>query len=355
MNRVRVHFTDSEQHWLVVDDGQIVARGVGESVQESQVDEIKALIFSADCVAIHRIEQPELAPAQARAAARLQLAEQSLLAPDDIHLICGDWDGESRLALMVSRALMVETIDRLDPDIILPSPLLLPEPEVGFLRADLPGETVIRGLSNGFKDDVVITPLIVGDGLLTSIDRLELESSIISAVSFPRFNLREGEFAKRRQWQVDKGWVKRMAVAVAALILVTISVPLVKIIRLSLASSTLEQSTASLAQAAIGEPVAAETAVPALDAKLTAIRGGGGGFLKTSTAALRAVQSTANVEVMALAFDGSGTLRLTLRASNAAELSTVQARMRAAGLEVRAGQINPSQGQPITQTEVRGR
>jgi hypothetical protein len=67
------------------------------------------------------------------------------------------------------------------------------------------------------------------------------------------------------------------------------------------------------------------------------------------------VESTANVEVMALAFDSNGTLRLTLRAANAAELATVHARMRAAGLEVRAGSINPSQGQPITQSEVRGR
>lgn len=355
MSRVRVHFADSEQHWLLIDDHQIIARGAGDSAQERLDDELKALIIPADCIAIHRIELPDLAPAQARAAARLQLAEQSLLAPDDTHLICGDWDGESRLVVMISRALMVAVIDRIDPDIILPSPLLLPEPETGFLRADLPGETVIRGLSNGFKDDVVITPLIVVDDPLISIDRHELEASIISAVSVPRFNLREGEFAKRRKWQAEKGWVKHTALAVAALTLVTIGVPLVKIVRLSLASSTLEQSTASLAQAALGEPVAAETAVSALEAKLAAMRGGGAGFLKTGTAALRAVQSTANVEVMALAFDANGTLKLSLRAANVAELATVHARMRAAGLEVRAGPINPSQGQPVIQSEVRGR
>lgn len=355
MTRVRVQFADSDRHWLIVADNQIIARGTGDQVPEALADDLLALVMPSDSVAIHRVELPDLAPAQARAAARLQLAGQSLLAPDDIHLICGDSDGEASLAVMISRALMAEAIERFDPDIILPSPLLLSAPLTGFVRADLPGESVIRGQSSGFRDDALLTPLIVGDAPVSSVERQELEASIISAVSRPHCNLREGEFVKRTQWRADPRWMKHMSFGAAALALMTISIPLIEIARLSLASSTLEQSTASLAQAALGETVASEVAAQALDAKLASSRGGGAGFLRTSSAALRAVESTANVEVMALAFDKNGALRVTLRAANAAEISTVHARMRAAGLDVRAGTINPSQGQPVTETEVRGR
>ena len=56
-----------------------------------------------------------------------------------------------------------------------------------------------------------------------------------------------------------------------------------------------------------------------------------------------------------MTFDPDGTLRLTLRATTTDEISTVQARMRAAGLDVTSGPVNPSQGQPIVDTQVRGR
>jgi flagellar hook-length control protein FliK len=132
-------------------------------------------------------------------------------------------------------------------------------------------------------------------------------------------------------------------------------IPLVQIVRLNWSISTLEQTSASLAQTALGEAVAPEAAVGALDARLASLRGGGAGFASTAGAVTQAIEATANTELTAVAFGPDGTLRVTMRAAGTAEIDAAQARMRALGLLVTPGVVNPSQGQPLIELQVRGR
>lgn len=353
MSKICLIFPDAERHWLHIEDGVIVARG-GQAAQDGQT---RLLVAPARDIALHTLDLAGLAPAQARAAAALALADKSLLPPDQRHIACGaQGEGaQSRPVALVSHALMQAWVERFDPDIIVPAPLLLPQPDEGYVRATLGEEVVLRGVDSGFAEDEVLTPLIIGDASVINLERQEVEAALIAAASHPPINLREGEFARRRQWRVDPQWLRRISWIGAALILVTALIPLVQIARLSWASKTLEETSASVAQAALGEAVAPETAVAALDARLTALRGGGAGFAKTAAAASRAIEATANVELTAMVFDPGGMLRLTLRATSADEIATVQARMRAAGLDVTTGPVNPGQGQPIAEIQVRGR
>lgn len=357
MSGVRIIFPDAEAHWLRVQDGEIVARGDQAGLLAASDGETRLLVAPARDVSLHALDLPGLAPAQARAAAQLALAEKSLLPTDQLHISCGaqDEDSPARTIALVSRIQMQAWIEAFDPDVIVPAPLLLPQPDEGYVRAILGDEIVLRGVESGFAEDEILTPLITGDASVTTLDKDALEVAVIAAATNPPINLREGEFARRRDWRLDPHWVKRTAWIAAALLIVSLLIPLTQIARLSLASNTLEETSASLAQAALGEAVAPEAAVGALDARLTALRGGGAGFTKTAAAASRAIEATANVELTAMTFDPNGTLRLTLRATTADEISTVQARMRAAGLDVTSGPINPSQGQPTVETQVRGR
>jgi general secretion pathway protein L len=357
MSSVRVIFPDTDAHWLLVEDGAIVARGDHAGTLQTLDGETRLLVAPARDVTLHTLDLPGLAQAQARAAAQLALAEKSLLPADQLHIACGAQaeNSPTRPVALVSRSQMQAWIDGFDPDVIMPSPLLLPQPDVGYVRAAFGDEVVLRGADLGFAEDEVLTPLITGNAPVITLDRDALEAALIAAVATPPINLREGEFARRRQWRLDPHWVKRTAWIAAALLVVTLLIPLTQIARLSWGSATLEETSASLAQAALGEAVAPEAAVSALDARLTALRGGGAGFTKTAAAASRAIEATANVELTAMTFDPNGTLRLTLRATSADEIATVQARMRAAGLDVTSGAINPSQGQPIVETQVRGR
>lgn len=349
---------DAETHWLRIEDGAIIARGEQAGLIPPSRNETRLLIAPARDVSLHELDLPDLAPAQARAAAQLALAEKSLLPANELHIACGAQaaNASTRSIALVSRAQMQAWVEAFDPDVIVPSPLLLPYPDEGYVRATLGDEVVLRSGAMGFAEDPALTPLITGDAPVTTLERDALEAAIIAATTNPPINLREGEFARRREWRLDPLWTKRTAWIAAALLLVTILIPLTQIARLSWASATLEETSASLAQAALGgEAVAPEAAVAALDARLTGLRGGGAGFVKTAAAASRAIEATANVELTAMNFNPDGTLGLTLRATAADEIARVQARMRAAGLDVSSGPINPSQSQPIVETEVRGR
>ncbi len=353
MSNIYLIFPDAERHSLHIQDGVMTARGG----QEAQDGAVRLLVAPARDVNIYAIDLPDLTPAQARAAATLALADKSLLPPDERHVVCGiQGEGaQSRPVALVSRTQMQAWVERYDPDVIVPAPLFLPQPDQGYIRGLLGDETVLRGADSGFAEDNVVTPFIIGDAPVITLEQNALEDALIAAAINPPINLREGEFARRRQWRVDPDWLKRTGWIAAALILVTFLIPLVQIVRLSWASKTLEETSASVAQSALGEAVAPETAVAALDTRLTALRGGGAGFARTATAASRAIEATANVELTSMAFDPSGVLRLTLRARNADEIATAQARMRAAGLDVTSGPVNPGQGQPIAEIQVRGR
>jgi general secretion pathway protein L len=357
MSSIRIIFPDVEAHWLRIEGGAIIARGDQAEMLAASDDETRLLVAPARNVSLHALDLPDLAPAQARAAAQLALAEKSLLTSDQLHIACGaQGDGaSSRTIAIVSRTDMQAWIEAFDPNVIVPSPLLLPCPDQGYVRAYLGDEVVLRGTESGFAEDETLTPMIIRDAPVITLDKDALEAVLIAAAANPPINLREGEFARQRKWRVDQKWLKRTAWIVAALLLVSLLIPLIQITRLSWASDTLEETSASLAQAALGEAVAPEAAVGALDARLAALRGGGAGFVKTAAAASRAIEATTNIELTAMTFNPDGTLRLTLRATTADEIRTVQARMRAAGLDVTSGPINPSQGQPVVETQVRGR
>lgn len=352
MTDVRVIFPAAPERWLLIADDAIVARGEQASAIAPQPGETRLLVAPATVVAVHEIDLPALAPAQARAAARLALADQSLLPPDQLHLTCAiAREGLYNVAL-VPRDEMTNWIERFDPDIIVPAALMLPLPDEGYARAAIADEIILRGGGRGFAEDPILTRHVVGSSPVVTLDTEALEAAIINSASAPPLNLRDGEFARRQK--VDPRWLRRIAMLAVVLLLISLAIPLVEIARLSRASGLLEETSASLAQAALGENVAPEAAVGALDARLAGLRGGGGGFVRVSAAALRAIEATANVELMSLSFDPGGTLRLSIRAANADEIAAVAARMRATGLDVNLGTINPSQGQPVVELRVRG-
>ncbi|MFM9852385.1 MAG: type II secretion system protein GspL [Sphingomonadaceae bacterium] len=341
--------------WLRIEDEAIVARGDHFAPEEGG-DDVLVAIAPAHAVALHWLDLPGLAPAQARGAARLVAAEKSLISDDDAFVACGEQaEGEgARIVAIADRADIKHWIARLDPDVILPSPLLLDKGHDGFLRANLGHETVLRGADIGFADDEIVTPLVVGDASLETLEPAAVEAMIVASTHSPDINLRQGEFARKRDWAIDRRWLRQIGGAIAALLLISLAIPLIEIARLSWVTATVEQTSASLAQTALGEAVPADQAAASLDARLAAVRGGGAGFVATAGAVIQSIQTTANSELTAMSFSPDGIMRVTIRASTAAELDAAQVRMRGAGLTVTAGPVNPSQGQPIVDVEVRG-
>jgi general secretion pathway protein L len=345
MTARRVQFLGAAPHWLLIDDDAITSRGIGF---ERGTGETLILIPPVHAVTVRRVDLPDLAPAQAQAAALLIIGEDTLVPMEQLHIAC-----TGGMIAIVERAAVATWVADHDPDVILPAPLLIPEPTDGFTRALVGDEAILRGQGQGFAEDAVMTPLVTGNAAVTTFTPQAFDAAIIAATACPELSLRQGAFARKRDWSIDRSAIRKLAVMVAILALISLFVPLVEIIRLNRASDALKATASSLAQSAIGGGASGTAAVTALDVGLAASRGGGAGFMATASAVSRAVEAVANVEITALTFEADGTMAVSLRATRPAEIDAVAARMRAMGLVVSPGPIN-SEGQPHVEMQVHG-
>lgn len=319
--------------WWTIAGDEVTARGRPDDPLPETLPERVVAIAPAAAVTVYGAELGALATAQARAAARLLVGETSLVPMDGQHVAVGEADGADRSIAIVGAGRIAAWLDALgahglDPDAILPAPLLLPRPESGYLRAVIGDEAVIRGRATGFADDPVLTPLIVGDALVAEVAP---EAAVVRAIADPELDLRQGAFARRRRLNIDWRQVRRLGWLSLAILTVTLLIALVQIVRLNAATGALEQEAEAAAARAIPGGGTA-----ALDARLAALRGGGQGFGATAGALFGALQATPNVELAGLEFTSDGLLRATLVATGAADVEAVRDRLRAAGLTAEA-------------------
>jgi general secretion pathway protein L len=346
MTARRVQFLGDAPQWLLIEDDAVTSRGAGV---EREAGETLILIPPVHAVTVRNVDLPDLAPAQAQAAARRIVGEDALAPVERLHIACA-----GGLIALADRASVAEWVAEHDPDVILPAPLLLPEPREGFTRAVIGNDAVLRGQAQGFAEDAVVTPLVTSGAPVMTLSAQAFEAAIIAAITSPALSLRQGEFARKREWSVDRRALRTLAFFAAVLGLISLAVPLTEIVRLNHASDRLEATSAALAQSATGDATVGPAAVTALDARISAVRGGGAGFLATSSAIFHAVEAVGNVELIALNFEADGVMRVSLRATKTAEIGAVSSRMRAMGLKVVPGPINASEGQPRVDLQVSG-
>ncbi len=351
MSVSRLLFLGGNRPWIEVLDAAIARRGEGYDPAEWREGESLIAVAPAADVTLHWLDLPDLSPAQANAAARLQLADKVL---GDAHIACGLPDElGTRPVAVVSAEAMRGWIAELDPDAIVPAQMIVAAPDDGAVRAVLGPETILRGHRIGMIDDPELTPLLV-EGEVTTLDRDAIEFSALAAMTAPPLDLRQGVFARKTSWLPDWARLRPLAWMAAALLLVTIAIPLAKMARLSFDSAALDRQTAEVARQAVGEAVAGEEAAGLLRDRLAAMRGGGSGFSQTAAAAIAGIAATPNVELTSLGFASDGILRLTARAATQAELDALAVRMRSAGLTVTPGAPTMEQGRPRMDLQVQG-
>lgn len=333
---------DAPIAWRRLADGVETARGddlVGAepSVPDSDAPEQIVAVAPAADVTINFADLPGLAPAQARAAARLLASENSISPLDTLHVAVGldEIEGEERLIATVDRARMDEWLSRTralgyDPDAIVPSALLLPRPEEGYVRGELFGQSVLRSHNSAFLDDD-LAPLIVRDAPVTVLANGEAEAAMLPALAAPPVNLRQGDYAKRERWAVDWVMARRLALLGAGIALALLLTNLVLIWRYEAAADATQAETRALA-ATVTQGQGADP-VRALDERLAANRGGGAGFAATSAAIFTAVRAAPNVELTLFDFGIDGTLRIGIAATSTADLTAFQRQLEEYGFD----------------------
>jgi len=219
--------------WLRLAEGAVAERGTElEPVQAPGQSGAVAAIVPGDEVAIHWLELPGgLAPAQAVAAARLMALEVSAQPIGEMHVAIGpEAEGSAlRCVALAPLLTMTEWIGRLqalglDPDLIVPEPLLLPVPEEGFVRYALGGASLYRGPTEAFAIEPHLAEIALAGRAAETVDDAAFEAGLAAAVGRLPVNLRQGAFAKRRRWVIDWRRVRRLAQLALAILLVTIAI-----------------------------------------------------------------------------------------------------------------------------------
>ncbi len=336
--------------WLRVVDNAIVARGDGMTSPSAE-DHVVAVVPAHD-VTIHHAKLPDLAEAQALAAARLMIAEQSAAPAGSLHIAVGQTNGAGdRAVVAIDRGRMAAlladmAVIGIDPDAVVAAPMLLVRPETGFVRGNFGDETILRGPDGAFIDDPILTSLLTG-GAVTTLERAALEHGLVAGVTNLEVDLRQGIFAKRRAWGLDWVRLRRIGWLALALAAVTLLFHIVQLVRLNMAADRIEANNTVTARAALPPGTNINNPLIQVQEQLNNLRGPGGGMLPLAAGVATAANATPNVELTSMIFDGGGTLRITARTTSAADLATFETRLAGAGLTSAAGPALVDQGRQI--------
>ncbi|HYJ51555.1 MAG TPA: type II secretion system protein GspL [Allosphingosinicella sp.] len=290
-----------------------------------------ALAVPGTDVAIHWLELAgELTPAQAAAAARLMLADASAEPLSGMHVAAGRPEGGLTPVALVPNASMAAWLaGGTDPDLIVPEPLLIAPPEEGFARRGLD----YRARAAAFSVEPELGEMLTGGATLREIDDAAFEAGLQDTLADPVINLRQGPFAKRRHWKVDRGATRRIALLAAALAVTSLIAQIALIMRYSFDADRIEAETAALG------PGAGAATRPA--------------FGVLAPLLFEAVRGTPNLELTRIEYRSDGGLGATVQVDTPATFAAFRARVEGSGLAVEGGSLQTVGGRPTAEIVVR--
>jgi general secretion pathway protein L len=351
--------------WMRVIDGALVQSGEGADWLAAcgiaaLPDKARVLLVPpAALVTLHWIAHPDLPVRQGRAAARLSALAGSLLPADQLFAATDANDDPARphIVAVASRADMQHWLlwsqhHGLDPDIIVPAPLLLPEPESGFVRGRIAGEMVLRGVDMALTADMAL-PELIGDAPIADVAAGVIEGRAIAALDAPPIDLRQGDFAKRVRRAIDKQALGRIILWSGLILLLCLAAILVGIVKQHMEASRLDRESVALAQQIVPGASDAAQAQVELEGRLAARGAGGRAFTAPVAGLLSAVQDAPGVALTSLSRDPDGMIRATLAAAKADDINMVLLAIQAAGFTITATPSQEPGGRTLADITVR--
>jgi general secretion pathway protein L len=211
---------------------------------------------------------------------------------------------------------------------------------------------LFRAPGEAFALEPDVAELVIGERPVVQIDSGVFEVGL-GAAEDALLDLRQGPFARRRQWRVEPALVRRLALLAAAILLVTLAIQVATIMRYTFGADALEAETRRVAAAALPRSPGVTNPSLELSDRLDALRGGGAGFGATASALFAAIRATPNVELSGLAFNPDGSLRAIVAGDNPASLADVVRRVEAAGFTAELGPPRNGGGRRVADLVVR--
>lgn len=357
---------NAEPSWMRVVDGAAVQSGGGTGWLEAggltalPAGCIVMLVPPAGLTVLHWICYPDMPVRQGRAAARLAALAQSI-GPADSLLSATDENGDparGHLVAIASRIDMQHWLlwaqhHGLDPDIVLPAPLLLPEPGEAYVSGMIGGTMLLRGENMAMPADEAMAVAVAADAATVPLSAESVNMGALSALDTPALNLRQGDFAKRPRFSVDRQQVARVAVWCGIIALVSLLITLIAITRYHVATSRLDTETLALARTVLPDAEDTAQVEGAIDARLAERGVGAYGFTGTAAGLFTAMQATPDVSLSRLARSADGMLSATLASTKAADINVVLLALQSAGFRITATSSIDTSGRVLADITVK--
>ena len=351
--------------WMRVVDGAVLQRGTGANwlaacgLAALPDDAIVMLVPPAALVTLHWIVHPDLPARQGRAAARLAALATGIVPTDQLFAAVDENDDPARphRVAVAARSDMQHWLlwaqhHGLDPDIIVPAPLLLPEPAEGLAGATIGGAAVLRGETVALTGDLDLAAL-VGDTAVRDVADQAVSANAIAALASPPIDLRQGDFAKRVRRHLDKRRLGRIFIWTGLILLGSLLITLIDVARQHVAASARDAESLALARQVVPGATDLEQAEAEMDRQLAARGAGAYAFTAPVAGLLSAVQDAPGVSLTALSRDPDGMIRATLAAAKADEINLVLLSLQAAGFTITATPSQDPGGRTLADITVR--
>jgi general secretion pathway protein L len=349
---------DAPPEWWQLDAaGRILARGAGTPPPAVLIADTSLIVVPpADSVSLHRITLPNLAPAQAQAAARLMASELAAAPIETLHTAIGSHatdpgaDGQRWLAITSADAMAgwLASLDAMGlapaalvSAALVPAPLLLPADADSAVAWPLGPLLLVRAAMADGQHAFAAEPELAEALLRVAPRLLDAEAVAKHAVRPPALDLLQGRFARRQPWRAPPGQLRRLAVLAASAALLLVAGDAARLWQATRAADAAAQTRDSLAATLLppGTPVTdARAQVVARAASASA-----GGFSRLAAPLLAALESRPGVSLAALEADATS-LSAALETASPGDVAAITAALEATGLSAVAGLPRGSAG-----------
>ena len=352
--------------WLRIDDGVIVDSGqddgwvsAWEKPQDDD-DRLVALAPAAD-VPLRWLHYPDAAPAQAAAAARIDALKNSLGDPAVLHIVAGQpaAEGQAVPVAVTTHTAMTAWTDWLKthdlaPAAIIPAAAAVPppEPETPWM-AEVGGEQIVRTADRAYLSDPELDPLIAQGHAVAPLDSDRMRDALLLTLAAPPLDLLSGGWKPKRRWSVDPAMLLLAKRLLIALVIVSLSIPVIYGLRLSADTGRADEAVVAIVKKAGVTAPDATTAEAELDRRLAAAGGGPLAFSVPASALYDAMGDTPGVSLKTLSHRTDGTLTTTLAAPRVEDINKVLLALQARGYRVTAQPMAGSDGQQMANITIR--
>lgn len=358
----------SDAVWLRVDDGVIVDSGqddgwvdAWEKPQDDSADDRLVAMAPVADVPLRWHHYPDAAPAQAAAAARIDTLRNSLGDAAALHVVAGQpaETGQAVPVAVTTHAAMTGWTDWLSargltPTVIIPAGAAVPPPEPDQLwSAELGGEQIIRTATYAYVSDPELDPLIAGSHNIAPLDADRMRDALILTLATPPLDLLSGGWKPKRSWSVDPAMLRLAKLLAAALIVVSLLIPVIYAVRLAGDTSRADSAVIETARKAGIKASDAAAAEAELDRRLAAAGGGPLAFSVPASALYDAMSDTPGVTLKTLSHRTDGTLTTTLAAPRVEDINKVLLALQARGYRITAQPMAGTDGQQMANVTIR--